>query len=104
MHVTSNAEEDFAIGLSASLPRVTSVRAAPEYRLSVTFDDGLSGVVDCYRMVFGEAAGVFARLRNKAEFDAAFVQHGAVTWPGELDLAPDAMYMAIAAHGQWLLT
>ena len=87
-----------------SLPRVTSVRAAPEYRLSVTFDDGLSGVVDCYRMVFGETAGVFARLRNKAEFEAAIVHHGAVTWPGEFDLAPDAMYMAIAAHGQWRLT
>jgi hypothetical protein len=26
-----------------------------------------------------------------------------VTWPGELDLAPDAMHAAILAHGEWLL-
>lgn len=26
-----------------------------------------------------------------------------VTWPGELDLAPDAMYEHIKASGEWLL-
>jgi hypothetical protein len=29
--------------------------------------------------------------------------YGAVTWPGEIDLAPDAMYAAIAAEGKWAL-
>jgi hypothetical protein len=28
---------------------------------------------------------------------------GVVTWPGEIDLAPDAMYKAIQQNGEWLL-
>jgi len=32
------------------------------------------------------------------------VHLGAVTWPGELDLAPDAMHAAIRRTGVWVLT
>jgi tRNA(Arg) A34 adenosine deaminase TadA len=53
------------------------------------------------RLVFGSRAGVFARLRDPAQFAAVGIDHGAVTWPGELDLAPDAMYAEIRAHGHW---
>ena len=35
---------------------------------------------------------------------ALFVEHGAVTWPGELDLAPDAMYREIKKNGFWKLS
>jgi hypothetical protein len=31
------------------------------------------------------------------------VEHGAVTGPGELDLAPDAMYAEIRNNAQWML-
>lgn len=30
-------------------------------------------------------------------------QDGVLTWPGELDLAPDAMHDAISLHGKWIL-
>ena len=40
-------------------------------------------------------AGVFARLAEPSLFAQVFVEHGAVTWPGEIDLAPDAMYAEI---------
>jgi hypothetical protein len=29
-------------------------------------------------------------------FEQAFIDNGAVAWPGEIDLAPDAMYAQIA--------
>jgi hypothetical protein len=32
------------------------------------------------------------------------VTHGAVTWPGEIDLAPDAMYAEIKRGGHWILS
>jgi hypothetical protein len=44
---------------------------------------------------------VFARLRDRTLFAQAHVEMGAVVWPGELDLAPDAMHAAIKAHGEW---
>jgi len=36
-------------------------------------------------------------------FNQAFIDRGAVTWPDNIDLAPDAMYNAIKANGEWVL-
>ena len=83
--------------------RVRQVRALPGYRLLVTFVDGLSGAVDMSALIASAEAGVFARLRNPELFAAVRLEHGAVTWPGELDLAPDAMHAAIRKHGEWKL-
>jgi hypothetical protein len=30
-------------------------------------------------------------------------EDGAVTWPGDIDLAPDAMYREIKRSGEWVL-
>jgi len=51
----------------------------------------------------GKDAGVFAMLRDPELFAQAKLDCGTVAWPGELDLAPDAMYDAIKAHGRWVL-
>lgn len=83
--------------------RVASVTPLPEYRLRVTFQDGTSGNVDLAARVHSPQAGVFACLNDPNVFAQVFVSHGAVTWPGEIDLAPDAMYRAIQASGTWVL-
>ena len=82
---------------------VQAVEVAGTFRLRVMFFDGMSGVVDMTRLVQSPDAGVFAALRDPAVFAKAFVLYGAVTWPGELDLAPDAMYDEIKANGEWVL-
>jgi hypothetical protein len=51
-----------------------------------------------------ENAGVFAALRDETVFRRVFLEYGAVTWPGEIDLAPDAMYEEIKKNGVWLLS
>jgi hypothetical protein len=33
-----------------------------------------------------------ALLRETDTFMRVYIEHGAVTWPGELDLAPDRMH------------
>ncbi len=103
MRNTPDAEEDQAVGVIGVVPRVLSVSVQPGYVLVVEFDDGVRGKVDCTGMVCGQSAGVFASLRSPALFSAACVSHGAVTWPGDLDLAPDAMHDALAANGHWEL-
>ena len=75
--------------------RVVSVKALPDFRLHVRFVDGTEGTVDLDPLVHSPGAGVFAYLADSALFAQVFVQHGAVTWPGEIDLAPDAMYAEI---------
>jgi hypothetical protein len=37
-------------------------------------------------------------------FSQVHIDHGALTWPGDVDLAPDAMYDAIKTHGEWVLS
>ena len=83
--------------------RVASVRTAGNFRLRVRFVDGLEGCVDLSRLVHAEDAGVFATLADAAVFAQARIEHGAVTWPGEIDLAPDAMHAAIKLHGEWIV-
>ena len=77
------------------------VEATSDKQLAVKFADGLTGVV---RFSDSHFRGVFAALRDPAFFKQAFIDHGAVTWPGgQIDLAPDAMYDAIKANGTWEL-
>jgi len=83
--------------------RVASVRALPAYRLHVIFQDGTEGTVDLAARITSPHAGIFARLATPALFAQAFVDCGAVTWPGEIDLAPDAMHRAVQETGIWIL-
>lgn len=84
--------------------RVVEVRVLAEYRLWVRFVDGLEGTVDMAGLIRSSRAGVFAVLRDESLFAQAFLCYGAVTWPGELDLAPDAMHEAIKRDGEWVLS
>jgi hypothetical protein len=54
-------------------------------------------------MIFGTRAGVFAQLADTTAFRRVYVEGHAVTWPDELDLAPDAMYDEIKRNGVWVL-
>ena len=84
-------------------PRLVSVLAHQDFTLSVEFDDGLQGTVDCAAMIHGPRAGVFAALRDPGLFASAFIEYGAVAWPGDLDLAPDAMHAAMQTGRNWRL-
>jgi len=77
--------------------RVVAVEALPGFQLRVRFVDGTEGTVDLTSLVHSPNAGVFAPLADTAFFAQVFVEHGAVAWPGEIDLAPDAMYAKVRA-------
>jgi hypothetical protein len=83
--------------------RVASVHALPGFRLRVHFVDETEGFVDMAGLIHSPNAGVFAVLADAALFNQVFVEHGAVTWDGKLDLAPDTMYAEIKKAGTWVL-
>jgi hypothetical protein len=85
------------------LSDVVALEVLDGYRLWVRFDDGVEGEVDMNQLVRSPRAGVFAALADPDMFAQAHVEHGAVTWPGELDLAPDAMHDEIKKNGVWIL-
>ena len=78
--------------------RVKEVHVVDHYAIQVRFVDGLMGVV---RFQPGFFRGVFFHLIDPQQFKQVTVVNGAVTWPGNLDLAPDAMYQEIKAQGEW---
>jgi hypothetical protein len=82
---------------------VIEVNALPNYRLSVRFTDGTRGEVDLSQLIKSENAGVFAELKDPCLFTKVYLEYGVVMWPGEIDLAPDAMYDAIKQKGKWIL-
>ncbi len=79
---------------------VVEVKPVGDLELEVRFADGLTGRV---RFLPSHLTGVFAPLKERKFFARAFVDHGAVAWPGDVDLAPDAMYDAIKVGGEWVL-
>ncbi|MDA8059459.1 MAG: DUF2442 domain-containing protein [Nitrospiraceae bacterium] len=79
---------------------VVEVHAEPPLALKVRFADGTQGQV---RFEPSHLTGVFAALKDPLMFIQVHIDHGALTWPGDVDLAPDAMYDAIKAHGEWVL-
>ena len=104
MRDETESEENSAARLTGSVPWVvTDLRVLPGHRFHVRFIDGTEGEVDVSRFVFAADAGVFVALRDPAAFAQAYVDEGVVTWPGELDLAPDAMYDEIRANGRWIV-
>lgn len=80
---------------------VISVTIINHLEFSVTFADGLTGRV---KMLPSHLYGVFERLRDPAVFNQLQVSNGFVSWPDEIDIAPDAMYEAIRRDGEWLLS
>jgi hypothetical protein len=76
---------------------VVEVKPEPGYRLFVRFKDGLAGRV---QLRPEELTGALGPLRDVQFFEQVFIDCGAVAWPGEIDLAPDAMYAQVASQGR----
>ena len=74
---------------------VVEVKPEANYFLFVRFADGSDGRV---QLAEEDLTGVLAPLREPSFFKRVFVDHGAVAWPGEIDLAPDAMYRQVAGE------
>jgi hypothetical protein len=105
MCAQSAAKEDQTPGITPPIQprmpwRVAAVEALPGFRLHVRFVDGTEGTVNLTALIHSSGAGVFAALADPSLFIQAHIEHGAVTWPGDIDLAPDAMYAEIKKEVQ----
>ena len=72
---------------------VVEVIPEPGYCLFVRFKDGLNGRV---RLRLEELTVALTPLRNVPFFKRAYIDYGAVAWPGDIDLAPDEMHAHVA--------
>jgi len=68
---------------------VISVEAIPDYWLILTFTSGERRRFDMRPYLHYP---VFCRLENPGYFSLACVNYGTVTWPGDIDIAPETLY------------
>jgi len=67
------------------------------YRLLLRFSDGLAGQVNVSRLV---GKGVFKAWKKPGFFEKVYLDLGTVCWPGNLDMAPDALYQRVLKQQQ----
>ena len=80
------------------MKKVVVVKAMEDYRLDVTFSDGVKGSIDLTDRLFGP---VFEPLKDPELFMQATIdEFGVICWPNGADLAPDALYEKIKSKMQ----
>jgi len=77
-------------GLCSMLIKVIAVKPLDDYQLEITFDTGETKTFDCKYLL---NQGVFKQLKENSLFKFARVEYGTVTWPNEIDIAPDTLYL-----------
>lgn len=75
------------------MKKIISVQVLQNYRADLTFDDGVSGVVDLSHLV---GKGVFEAWRDPVVFEQARVGNGGeLVWGDHIDICPDSLYLKI---------
>ena len=73
--------------------KIIEARPEHDFRLFLRFDDATSGTVDLSEFA---GRGVFSAWSESEVFQQVRVtEQGAVEWPGEIDLCPDALYLRL---------
>ncbi len=72
---------------------VSAVKTLPNFGLDLTFTSGEQRRFDMRPYLHYP---VFRRLENPGFFALARVDYGTVTWPGDIDIAPETLYAASA--------
>ncbi len=73
--------------------RPVEVRAGGRYRIWLRYQDGTEGEVDLSHLA---GKGVFAVWDKEGVFaEVTLGPHGAIEWPGDVDLCPDALYLRL---------
>jgi hypothetical protein len=73
--------------------RPVEVRALPEYKLYIRYDDGAEGEVDLSRLA---GRGVFALWEEPGRFESVSIgPHREIHWSDEVELCPDSLYFEL---------
>ena len=70
-------------------PTIQSVKALPDYQISLLFDNGEKRLFDMMPYL---DFGVFAELKDRKLFETAHVSFDAVEWENGADLCPEVLY------------
>lgn len=71
------------------IPSVVEAEYRGEFKIHLTFNDGVAGTVDFADWLTGP---VFEPLHDHSYFRKFFLDGGTVTWPNGADIAPETLH------------
>jgi Protein of unknown function (DUF2442) len=74
---------------------VTTVKYVDEYKLKLTFNNGVAGIVNLRPELHGE---IFEPLLDKSLFRQVFLTSRTIEWPNGADFAPEFLLTLIQAE------
>jgi hypothetical protein len=75
------------------MKEIVDVKVIKNYKLELTFNDGVSGIIDLSDLV---AEGVFSVWEDKQLFrNVKIGTAGELIWDGGVELCPDALYLKV---------
>src|SRR3972149_1093324 len=86
------ASRPFKEGCMDGLPSVIRATYEGGFRIRLTFNDNLQGIVDFQSWLEGP---VFELLKDPTYFQRFFIDGGTVVWPNGADIAPETLYDAV---------
>jgi len=78
-----------------ALPSVVRADYRGEFKIHLSFNDGVSATVDFSGWLDGP---VFEPLKDPAYFGRFFLDGGTVAWPNGADIAPETLYERATSH------
>ncbi|MFA5353584.1 MAG: DUF2442 domain-containing protein [Thermodesulfovibrionales bacterium] len=74
------------------LLKIEEARYLGNHRFILRFNDGRSGTVDLRPLADEEPKAAFAQLADEVFVSRFRLEHGTLSWPGDLDVAPEYLY------------
>ena len=87
-------QENQTIGVKMHLVNITKAKYQKDYQIFLSFDDGLSGVVDLKNFLFEKKHSAFERLKDIKQFKKFLVDETLI-WGDDLDLAPEYLHQLL---------
>jgi len=69
--------------------KATKVRSLPGYRIDVSFEDGVHGIIDLTEVV---QKGIFQELQDETLFSKVYTTGYSIAWSEELEIDALAIY------------
>lgn len=75
--------------------RAIAIKALPDFKLEIKFNDGVEGIVDLNHLKTGEA---FKFWLEKGNFEKAYIDGEGIAWNENLDIDALSLYLEITGQ------
>ena len=84
------------------LLKIVDAKYICEHRISLTFNNGSTGIVDLKEKIFSDHRKIFEALQDESTFKEFKLNRWTIQWKNGLDLAPEFLYELMSSQKEKL--